>query len=202
MRSTVALTVLLYLSTPALASVEISTAPTKNMSCSSGVCTPTAKDAIFNVNDLTNMLSSADVTVKASGRALTIGIVSPLAWASTHRLTLDAILNVNIKAQVMVQGTAGLTVVTNDGASDGDLVFYPGGKIDFWDLTSSLIINGNSYMLVKDVATLASDIADNPAEFYALANDYDASVDGRYFDPPVSAELTGTFEGLGHAISN
>ena len=43
-----------------------------------------------NVNDLTAMLSSGDVTVTTGNGAVTIGIVSPFAWASTHRLTLNA----------------------------------------------------------------------------------------------------------------
>src|SRR5206468_2281422 len=113
------------------------------------VCSPTAKDAVLNVDDLSAMLASGDVTVKSGSRAVTIGVLSPLAWASTHRLTLDAALSIHIKAPVTVEGTAGLTLVTNDGSSGGDLMFYPGGKIDFWD-TSSLIVNGNSYTLAGD----------------------------------------------------
>ena len=61
----------------------------------------------------------------------------------------------------------------------------------FWDLSSSLIVNGNSYTLVGDIETLASDIANNPAGFYALANDYDASVDGTYRSAPVTTTVTG-----------
>jgi hypothetical protein len=186
----------------AQASVEISTAATKNMSCSSGVCSPTEKKAVLNVNDLTNMLAAGDVKITTGNGADAIGILSPFAWASTHHLTLDAFYNVNIKAQVMVQGTSGLTIITNDGGTGGDLVFYQGAKIDFWDLGSSLIINGNSYTLLGGIASLASDIAANPSGFYALANDYDASVDGRYNRSPITTELTGTFEGLGHTISN
>ena len=192
----------LLAATPARASVEISSAPTQNMSCSAGVCTPTAKSAVLNVNDLTAMLSSTDITVKSGNSAVTIGIVSPFAWASTHRLTLDANLNVNIKAQVMVEGTAGLTIVTNDGGSGGDLIFYPGGKIDFWDMSSSLIVNGNSFTLVSNIASLAKHVANHRSGLYAFANDYDAAADGMYSDFPVATKFSGTFEGLGHAISN
>ena len=196
-----ALMLLLY-GTHAQASVEISSAPTQNMNCSAGVCSPTSKNAVLNVTDLASMLSSTDVKMTTGAGAVTIGILSPLAWASTHRLTLDANLNINIKAQVMVEGTAGLTIVANDDGTDGDLIFYPGGKIDFWDTSSSLIINGNSYSLVNDIASLASAIANNAGGSYALANDYDASGDGTYPASPVMTKLTGTYEGLGHTISN
>jgi hypothetical protein len=69
-------------------------------------------------------------------------------------------------------------------------------------LASSLIIDGNSYTLVDDIKTLAADIAANPSGFYAFANDYDASIDGTYTDSPVATTLQGTFDGLGHTISN
>ena len=183
------------------ASVEISAAPTSNMNCSAGVCSPTAKDAVLNVTDLAAMLSSTDTTVKTGAGAVTIGIVSSLAWASSHRLTLDASLNVNIKAQVMVEGTAGLTIVTNDGGTGGDLMFYPGGKIDFWDANSSLVINSNQYVL-NDIQGLASAIAAKPTGYFSLARDYDAAPDGTYLGAPISRYFNGTFEGLGHAIAN
>ena len=98
----------------------------------------------------------------------------------------------------MVTGTGAVTVTTNDGGKDGDLIFGDKGNVTFWDLASSLIVNGNSYTLVGNIATLASDIASNPSGFYALANDYDASVDGTYSSAPVTTTFNGTFEGLGH----
>ena len=183
------------------ASVEISSAPTMNMNCSAGVCTPTAKSAVLNVDDLTAMLSSADITVKSGNSAVTIVIASPFAWASTHRLTLDANLNVNIKAQVMVEGTAGLTIITNDGGSGGMFLTRPTGHIAFWDTSSSLIINGASYTLVSNIASLATDVAANPSGNYALANNYDASVDGTYRTNPIPA-LHGNLEGLGNKVAN
>jgi hypothetical protein len=184
---------------PVYASVNISTAPTQNMACSAGVCTPTAKRATLNAGDLENLLASSDVTVNTGSGAVTIGIAAPLAWTSTHRLTLDADLNVNVKAQVAVEGTGGLTIINGSG---GEFLFVPGGKVDFWDTSGSLVVNGNSYALVSDLASLAAAVAANPAGFFALAKDYDAGPDGTYTDTAVPTELTGTFEGLGHTVAN
>jgi hypothetical protein len=102
----------------------------------------------------------------------------------------------------VVAGQGAVTIVTNDGGAGGDLIFFDGGNIGFRDMASSLVINGNSYTLVGGIATLASDIAANPSGFYALADDYDASLDGTYASAPVASDFSGTFEGLGHTIAN
>src|SRR3954453_21575431 len=94
------------------ASVTISTNPTSNMSCVSGVCSPTAKKAVLNINDLTNMLSTEDVKGTTGSGAVTITVASPFSWTSTHRLTLDAIYNVTFQAPVTVAGTGAVTIVT------------------------------------------------------------------------------------------
>jgi hypothetical protein len=56
--------------------------------------------------------------------------------------------------------------------------------------------------LVGDIATLAADVAANPAGSYALAADYDASKDGTYTTAPIAATFTGSFNGLGNDISH
>src|SRR5438045_856211 len=131
------------------AAVNISSAATKNMSCSAGVCSPTAKKAVLNVNDLTSMLASGDVTVKTGAGAIVIEITAPFSWTSTSRLTLDANTSVSFKAPVTVAGQGAVTIGTNDGGTGGDLLFFPpgqfpGGTLDFWDTSSSLIINSKS----------------------------------------------------------
>ena len=184
------------------ASVTISNAKTKNVSCGSGVCAPTAGNANLNVGELQTMLASSDVTVKSNGAAPDIGVTDPLTWASTHRLTLDAYASLHVRAPVVVEGTAGVTLITNDG-STGDYNFNPAtsGAITFWDTASSLVINGKTFALVKDIKTLAGAIAAHPARAYALAADYDASADGTYSTAAIPASLSGTVEGLGHAIT-
>jgi hypothetical protein len=182
------------------AAVNIGSDPTKNMNCSNGVCSPTAKDAVLNVNDLTDMLASGDVSVTTGARAVTIGISAPFSWASGHKLTLDAKYSIHFRAAVTVAGSGALTLVTNDGRSGGELVFFSGGKVDFWDLSSSLVVDGHSFTLVDDIRTLAARIAAQPGGFYALAADIDAKHDGTYGRSPIDVPFRGALNGLGHAI--
>jgi len=198
---TVAVAISCGLVTTAQAALTISNAKTKNVTCTGGVCTPTGSNANLNVGELQTMLASSDVTVKSSAGTPTLGVLDAVTWASTHRLTLDAYQFIHVRAPVVVEGVAGLTLITNDGGSGGDYIFESGGYANFWDLASSLVINRHSYTLVGDVETLASDIAINPSGSYALAASYDATPDGVY-DPPPIGLFDGSFEGLGNSISN
>jgi hypothetical protein len=47
--------------TAAWADVTISSDATQNMSCSGGVCQPTASDAVLNVGDLETLLAAGNV---------------------------------------------------------------------------------------------------------------------------------------------
>ncbi len=140
-------------------------------------------------------------------------IASPVGWDSTATLTLDAYHSIAIDAPITVSGAGALVLDTNDhGGSGGALSFAYGpagfaGNVAFTDVVGgatqgSLTINGNAYTLENSVAGLASDIAANPGGFYALANSYDATNDGTYGSAPIPTSFTGTFEGLGNAISN
>jgi hypothetical protein len=181
------------------ADLTISQGKTRHMTCSGGVCSPNAADAVLNTTDLANMLASGDVEVTDNLQE-SIVVKTSFGWASTSRLTLNPAPGaVVIEKPVMVTGTGAVTVTT--GNLDA-LTFEDKGAITFWDTASNLTVNGNSYTLVGDIGTLASDIAANPSGFYALANDYDASVDGVYTSIPVQTDFPGTFNGLGHVISN
>jgi hypothetical protein len=68
--------------------------------------------------------------------------------------------------------------------------------------SGSITIDHLQFTLVRNIATLASDIAANPAGNFALADDYDASQDGTYASSPVTTIFTGIFDGRGHTISN
>jgi hypothetical protein len=197
-------TIACALATTAHAAMVISNTPTKNVDCTGGVCTPTKSAAVLSVSDLQAMLAGSDVTVKATATAQDINVLKPLAWTSTHRLTLDAYRSIHVRAPIAVEGTSGLTLATNDGGTDGsyDFATKPLASIAFWDLNSSLVINGQSYTLVGDIQTLASGIAANRSGNFALARDYDASVDGVYAHAPVTTEFSGTFEGLNNAVAN
>jgi hypothetical protein len=190
----------------AQADLSISNKPTQNMSCNAGVCTPTAKNAVLNVGELTNMLAAGDLTVKSGngdGTAAAITIADGFSWTNSSRLTLDAKNNITVKAPVSVAGAGALTLTYADGNPAGDLLFVNKGKINFHNASSSLIISGTSYTLAPDLKALATDVRLNPSGSYALMRDYDASADGIYKNAPIkSAPYGGTFEGLGHIIAN
>lgn len=189
----------------AFAAVVISSQATQNMSCSGGVCAPTAKSAILNVGDLENLLASenVDVTTTGSGvQAQDIRIVNALAWSEKNTLELDAYHAIAVQQSVSVMGSGGLTIVTNDGGSGGTFSFATKGNITFENLASPLAINGVSFTLVNSLPSLASSVAANPGGAFALANSYDASQDGTYSQSPIAQALDGTIEGLGNAISN
>jgi hypothetical protein len=186
----------------ASADVTISTNVTQNMNCQAGVCAPTAASATLNINDLQNLLASGNVEVTTTGvgvQANNIVESAGLSWSDAAILTLDAYQSVAIQSSVTVAGTGGLDMLTNDGGgSGGALSFGPAGNVTFLNLSSPLAINGNVYVLVNSVATLAQTGGNG---FIALAQGYDASADGTYTASPVQ-NLSGTFEGLGNTISN
>ena len=187
---------------PAQAALTISNGTTKNVSCSNGVCQATAKNAVLNAGDLTAMLASSDVAVRSKSKAKDIELRVALSFASASRLTLDAYQAITFDKPLTVAGSGALTLTTNDGGTGGELSFVSPGRVAFWDLSSSLVIDGASYTLVGDIATLASDIASDPSGHYALANNYDASVDGTYTSSPIPTTFNGTFEGFGNAITH
>lgn len=191
--------------TPAHAAVRISSAATQNMSCSGGVCAPTARNAILNAGDLENLLASGNVTVTTTGtgvQANNIEVRARVSWSDGSVLTLDAYRSIAVWRPVSVTGMAGMTLVTDDGGSGGSLFFFDRGKITFQNLSSALAINGTRYRLENDLKRLAYDVARHPNGAYALVKDYDAQGDGVYPDSPIDAPFRGSFTGLGNSINN
>jgi hypothetical protein len=190
---------------PARAVVTISSDATQNMSCSNGVCAPTAANAVLNAGDLETLLASGNVAVVTAGQgvqAKDIKVKAAVTWSNGSVLTLDAFKSITVNQPVSVAGLAGLALDTNDGGSNGALSFGAKGNVTFANLASSLTINGSTYTLVGDLKTLATDIASNPNGDFALAGSYDASGDGTYNRSVVPTEYFGTFTGLGNTISN
>ena len=189
------------------AAVTISSNATSNMSCVSGVCTPTAANAVLNVGDLTSMLASGNVSVNTGTGSLAaqvedIIVAATFNWASANALTLDAYRSVTVTAPVAVNGTAPVSLVTNDGGSGGNLSFVSGGSLSFLGTANSLSINGMAYTLENSIATLAAAVAHKPSGRYALSTSFDAAPDGTYKSAPIRTKFKGTFNGLGNAISN
>ncbi len=190
----------LLLCGPASADITISASATRNMSCTAGVCAPTASNAVLNVNDLENLLAAGNVEVTTTGAGVEAGNIDAsanLSWSAATLLTLDAYQSLTFASSVNVTGAGGLVLLSNDSGG-GALVFAPGGNIAFQNLSSPLSINGNVYTLVNSIASLAQT---GGAGFIALAQSYDASQDGIYSISPVPT-LSGAFEGLGNTISN
>ena len=78
-----ATTLMLAAATAARADVTISSDATANMSCSGGVCQPTASDAVLNVTDLETLLAAGSVTVTTTGsgvQANNIDLTAKLGW--------------------------------------------------------------------------------------------------------------------------
>jgi len=184
---------------PAQANVFISVQPTSNMSCSGGVCAPTAQPANLNATDLAGMLASSDVTVMSGSdtQRREIVVKASFGWASTHRLTLDAKYAIMIAAPVVVSGPGGLTVTIDD--PDGALSAGPNGRIAFWDRSSRLVMNGRPFKLVGDIDNLASEIvAHSGVGNFALAGDVKSTI--AYGASPIPTIFNGTLEGLGNRI--
>ncbi|HEX3944410.1 MAG TPA: hypothetical protein VHW69_10015 [Rhizomicrobium sp.] len=203
-------TALLLSSAAAQANIAISSEPTHDMECDAGVCTPTAKEAVLNVDDLTSMLASGDVTVQGGdGIATAAGleIDHSFRWSSKSRLTLSMGNNIIVNAPVTVAGSGALTLTYAQIKPDDDVLFRKKGKIQFRHMSSSLIIQGNSYVLANTLSSLSTAIAANPQGFFALASDYDAGQDGQYRAAPIYSigeghSSSGVLSGLGNTIQN
>jgi hypothetical protein len=199
----VAMLAALGLAAAARADVTISTHPTKHMSCVSGVCTATGAAAVLNVGELNAMLGSQAVTVVSTAAAPDIYVEAGISWANSNMLTFDAHRSLHVDRTVDATAGGCLWIFTNDGGSGGVLGFGKLGTVHFADIpASTLQINGIDYTVADDVASLASAIAAQPGGHFALTAGYDASGDGIYAQAPIATTFTGTFEGLGNAISH
>jgi hypothetical protein len=184
------------------AALTITNRPTVNVNCESGVCTATAPHANLNAADLEGVLQSWDTSVVPGVMAKDIEVNAAVAWVGSHQLKLDAYRGITIAQTVAVMGTGGLKLNTDHGGSHGALVFSQSGHVTFADTSSNLVIDGITYVLAADFATLSADIAANPGGTFAWARDYDAKADGVYTHPPVTASSGGWIEGLGNTIKN
>lgn len=192
----------LSLTAPAHAALRVLDSPTKNMSCVSGVCTATAAKAVLSTTDLASMLASGDVTIASGTLAQDIEIGAQVRWASPHRLTLDSFRAIAFNRPMTVEGTGALTITTNDGGTNGEFRFLDKGHVEFWDNSSSLIINGNAYTLANSIEEILASRAlpRKNIAFTALARSFDLA--GKNYKAAPIPWFRGIFEGLGNTISN
>jgi hypothetical protein len=163
------------------------------------VCAPTAKKAVLNVDDLAGMLASGDVKVTSGAQAQDIEINAALSWTSTQRLTLDAYHSIAFNKPVVVAGTGAMTITTDDGGSGGDFNFAGKGHVEFWDTSSNLVINGQTYFLLKSIQVLAH--IKGVGTGYHFAQPKDWHIAGNRKKSPLK-EYDGALEGLGNKIAH
>jgi hypothetical protein len=92
------------------AAVVISSDATQDMTCSAGVCAPTAKKAVLNVGDLETMLGSGSVTITTTGsdvQASDVQVKSALGWIGDNALSLVAKRSVEIDQAMTVEDQGG-----------------------------------------------------------------------------------------------
>ena len=175
------------------------------MTCSGGVCSPTASSAVLNVQDLAAMLASGSATVTTTGagvQAVDIRIDARLSWSAGTTLSLAAFRSIALNRKVTVAGAGGVSLNFHDGGRGGEFACGDKGALTFANTSGMLTIDGTAYTLVDSVASLATAIAANPAGDYALAKNYDAKKDGVYASAPIPTVFSGSFNGLGNAVSN
>ncbi|MFT3939335.1 filamentous hemagglutinin N-terminal domain-containing protein [Rhodopseudomonas sp.] len=192
--------------------IIISTGATTN---TSGF-TPSGNDSVINAATLMAALGSANVTLSTGGagsagaQAGDITVAAPLTWSANTTLTLDANHAIAINAPITVTGAGGVAL-NYDTSSPTNLSFAQGATIDYGSTNhgGTLSINGQSYSLLYNMADVAG-VNGNLSGRYALASNLDAS--GNTYTTGVIAggdpsagfpsPFSGTFEGLGHTISN
>jgi hypothetical protein len=188
----------------ARANVVVSSGVTENMSCSAGVCSPTAVDAVLNVNDLENLLASGDVDVTTNGadvQADSIEIDAPISWAQDSSLTLDAYVSVLVNKRLAVAGPGSLSITTNDGGAQGVLLFGAKGSATFAQTSSNLSINGVTYALMDSLKNIIRAIKADPSGSFALAKSYNVPKHLSYRTAAIKTPFAGNFNGLGNSIS-
>ncbi|MEI9930483.1 MAG: hypothetical protein WDM89_08000 [Rhizomicrobium sp.] len=156
---------------PAQAALSISTGKTSNVTCSDGTCQATAQNAVLNVGSLTKMLKQSDVIVESGSSAQDIELDAALVSKAGNNLTFDAYSSLTFNKRFTVPGKGGLIINTNEGKQGGDYRFAEGAYVKFEGKSDHLVINGNTFYLVKKF----EDLKNKRVAFFALSNDLDLS---------------------------
>jgi filamentous hemagglutinin family protein len=176
-------------------------------------------------------LGITSITLRSSGGSAVgsgnVNVNDAVAWNASTTLTLTASNNVNINANITATGNnAGLAINPNTG-NDGETASGTGvfnlhnASVTLSGANPSLAIAGIAYTVINSLGA-AQDAATAPAAptlqgmaasanlagYYALGSNIDAAATfastGAGFTPigTLGALFNGTFEGLGHTISN
>ena len=159
--------------------------------------------ATTNVTLQTAVPSSGAVNASDLGN---INIKAPITWSSNNTLTLNAFGGIALNAPITILGAGGINLKTNTGHAGGTLDFGLGPKGFAANITfsgkphsgQSLTINDNAYTLLYSMNDLAA--LNNGTGYYALAKTLDAKA--TTYATALVPTFSGTFDGLGHSISN
>jgi filamentous hemagglutinin family protein len=181
---------------------------------------------------LSSNLSSTNTTILSSngtspvtggGSGGNININDTISWSANTTLTLTAANNVNVNANMTATGnTAGLVINPNTAngsqAASGSGAFNLnlGNSITLSGTNPNLSIAGNAYTVINTLGAAGSTtgadlqgINGNLSGYYALGSNIDATAtsswnSGAGFTPigNSSMQFAGSFNGLGHTISN
>ncbi|MBT9488591.1 MAG: filamentous hemagglutinin N-terminal domain-containing protein [Rubrivivax sp.] len=170
----------------------------------------TQTESGIGASTLATNLQSGNVTLltaSSGSEAGDIRIEAPVSWTASTTLTLSAIADVEINANLTATGNAaGLTISAGSGRytlADGVTVSLPGSS-------PSLSINGRAFVVINTLDELQGMGLNTTtrALSYALGASIDASAtvdwnDGAGFAPVGnnSGAFSGDFEGLGHSIT-
>ena len=182
--------------------------------------------------DMTGAALSSDLgttpMVVQSSAGLTAGsgnvnVNDVVAWSANTALTLTASNNVNINANITATGNAAGLVINPNTANGsatasgtGIYLLHSGVSITLPGTTPSLSIAGTSYSVINTLGVAGSTTGTDLQGInvllsgpYALGSNIDAAVTGGWnagagFTPigTLGTPFTGTFDGLGHTISN
>jgi filamentous hemagglutinin family protein len=181
---------------------------------------------------LSGLLATTPITLQSSSGVKVgsgnVNVNDTVTWAADTNLTLAASNNVNVNASITATGlNASLTISPNTAngvdAASGTGIFNlsTGAAINLPNVsplsTTALIVGGTSYTVINSLGAAGSvtgtdlqGINGNLSGHYALGSNVDASTTSSWnanagFAPIGSSyfsAFTGTFDGLGHSISN
>jgi len=179
---------------------------------------------------LSTDLGTTDITLQSSAGgtpgAGNVNVNDAVTWSANTTLTLTASNNVNVNANIAASGaTAGLVINPNTANATGGSVETPSGtgtfnltraSITLSGATPHLSIAGTAYTVINALGAPGSvtgtdlqGMNGNLAASYALGGNIDASATsawnaGAGFTPIGSqgTAFSGTFDGLGHTVSN
>ena len=168
----------------------------------------------------TNLGTTSVTILSSSGAGGTNGDVNvndAVSWSANNTLTLSAYRNVNVNSNITATGnTAGLTLTPSNTGAGGSYYLNNSAVITLSGSTPSLTIAGNAYTVINSLGvagdattTTLQGMKNNLTGRYALGSNIDATATSTWnaglgFAPVGDNILPfeGTFDGLGHTISN